>query len=91
MRLSRLKALLPLAALTVACHETTSPPPPGGYFLETVNNAPLPIVLIAGGGDTITLVSEALTLVPGAHAMPVTRTRQVTPTIPPLIAAATPL
>ena len=83
MRLSCLKALLPVVALTTACHEATAPPAPGLYVLETFNNQPLPTVINAGGGDTITLFWATLTLDGTANAMIVAHSRQVDPTSPP--------
>jgi hypothetical protein len=84
MRLFRQKALLLVGVLTTACHDTTSPPTqPGFYSLESFNNQPLPIVVYAGGGDTITLFSAILVLDGAAHAMIATHSRQVHPSLPP--------
>ena len=83
MRLSCLKALLPVVALATACHETTAPPAPGLYLLETFNNRPLPTVLVAGTRDTITLVGATLALDGTASAVVVAHSREVHPDLPP--------
>ena len=83
MRLSCLKALLPVVALATACHEATAPPAPGLYSLETFNSRPLPTVIVAGGRDTITLVGATLALDGTASAVVVSHSREVHPTLPP--------
>lgn len=64
MRLPCLKALLPAAALIMACHESTSPPQlvSGVYVLETVNNHGVPAIVSAGQADTSFMLSATLTL-----------------------------
>jgi hypothetical protein len=71
MRLSCLKALLPAVALTMACHESTSPPQlaSGVYVLETVNSQGVPAILIASQTDTSFMLSATLTLDGAGHAV----------------------
>jgi hypothetical protein len=83
MRLSRLKALLPIVALATACHETTAPKDPSFYSLESFNNQPLPAFINAGGGDTTTLFSATLLLDGAAHASLVAHSLEVHPSLPP--------
>ena len=84
MRLSRLKALFPVVALTMACHEAIAPPKqPGLYVLETFNNQPLPAVIHASGGDTTTLFFASLFLDGAANARIVSHSRRVSPANPP--------
>ena len=84
MRLSCMKALLLIGALTTACHETTAPPKePGTYSLESFNNQPLPAVVSAGGLDTTLLVSATLFLDGAANATVIAHSREVHPSTPP--------
>jgi hypothetical protein len=85
MRLLSLKALLPVVALTVACHETTSPPPVvlRSFVLESVDNQPVPVVIHASGGDTTFLYWASLTLYEGGTADIAAHSRQVHATLPP--------
>lgn len=64
MRLSCQKALLLVAALTMACDESTAPPQTlsGLYVLETINGRPVPAILSAGQADTSFVLSATLTL-----------------------------
>lgn len=84
MRQSCLKALLPLAGLTMACHESIAPPKqPALFVLETLNNQPLPAIIGAGGGDTTTLLFASLFLDGAASARIITQTHQVSVSNPP--------
>jgi hypothetical protein len=85
MRLFCLKALLPVAALTMACHETMMMPMVAvrSFGLESVDNQPVPAVVYASGGDTTTLYWASLTLYEGGTADIAAHTRQVHPTLPP--------
>jgi hypothetical protein len=85
MRLLSLKALLPVVAFTMACHETMMMPlvVSRSFGLESVDNQPVPAVIFASGGDTTTLYWASLTLYEGGTADIATRTRQVHLTLPP--------
>lgn len=84
MRLSRQKALILVAAFTLACHETTKPLMVLRSFgLESVENQPVPVVIYASGGDTTLLYSAILTLYEGGTADITARTRKVHATLPP--------
>jgi hypothetical protein len=71
MRLSCLKALLPAVALTMACHESTSPPSlaSGVYVLESVNGQGVPAIVSASQIDTSFMLSATLTLDGAGHAI----------------------
>jgi hypothetical protein len=71
MRLSCLKALLPVVALTMACHESTAPPRmvSGVYLLESVNGQPVPAIVVAGQADTNFVLSATVTLDPAGNAV----------------------
>ena len=84
MRLLCLKALFPVVALTVACHETNSPPVVlRSFVLESVDTQPVPVVIHASGGDTTLLYWAGLTLYEGGTADIAAHTRQVHPMLPP--------
>ena len=84
MRLLCLKALLPVVAFTVACHDTTSPPAVlRSFVLESVNTQPVPVMIHASGGDTTLLYWASLTLYEGGTADIASHTRQLHPTLPP--------
>jgi hypothetical protein len=83
MRLSCLKALIPVVALTVACHETASPPAVlRSFALESVESQPVPVMIRASGADTTWLYSASLTLYEGGSAEIAEHTRQVHATPP---------
>lgn len=71
MRLSRLKALFPVVALTMACHESTAPPRmvSGLYVLESVNGQPVPAIVAAGQADTNFVLSATVSLDPAGNAV----------------------
>lgn len=84
MRLLSLKALLPVVAFTMACHEATSPPAVfRSFVLESVDTQPVPVVLYASGGDTTLLYWASLILYEGGTADIAAHTRQVHPALPP--------
>jgi hypothetical protein len=90
MRQSCLKALLPVVALTMACHESVAPPKqPALFVLETFNNQPLPAIIGAGGGETTTLLFASLFLDGAASATIITHSHQVSLSSPPRDAADT--
>jgi hypothetical protein len=79
MRLSCLKALLPVVALTTACHEATAPPQAISrlYILESIDGRPLPTITSAGAGDTTTMLWATFTLDPVGNAVEVDHRRHV--------------
>lgn len=83
MRLSCLRVLLLIGALTTACNEATAPKEPGTYSLESFNNQPLPAVISAGGLDTAILVSATLFLDGAENATVIAHSREVHPSTPP--------
>jgi hypothetical protein len=84
MRLLSLKALLPVVAFTVACHEKMMMPlVQRSFVLESVDTQPVPAVINASGGDTTTLFSAVLTMFDDGTAIIAARTRQVHPALPP--------
>ena len=81
MRLSCKKALFLVAAVTVACDESTAPPEtvPGSYILETINGRPLPTFVSAGQADTSFLLWATLTLDGAGNAVRTEQWRYVYP------------
>jgi hypothetical protein len=71
MRLPCLKALLPAVALTMACHESTSPPrlASSAYLLESINGQGVPAIMSASQIDTSFMLSATLTLDGAGHAV----------------------
>jgi hypothetical protein len=84
MRLSCQKTLLLVAAVTMACHESTAPPQTVSklYVLETINGQPLPAVLNAGQGDTTRVVWGTVILYSAGNAFTAEHWRRVYPPNP---------
>lgn len=81
MRLLCKKALVLVAAVTVACDESTAPPQTlsGLYVLETINGRPVPAIVSAGQADTSFMLSATLTLDDAGNAVRVEHWRNVYP------------
>jgi len=64
MLLSRLKTLLPLVAIAMACGESTAPhrAVSGLYVLESVNGLVLPAIVSAGQADTSFMLAATIML-----------------------------
>lgn len=83
MRLLCLKALIPVVAFTVACHETTRPLTVlRSFVLASVDAQPVPVIIQASGGDTTLLYWASLTLYEGGTGNIAAHTRQVHATLP---------
>ena len=81
MRLSCQKAVLFVAALTLACSEPTPPPVrlAAGFMLESINGQPLPAVLNAGPGDTTRILSATISFDLAGNAFSADHWRRVYP------------
>ena len=79
MRLSCKKALVLVAAVTVACDESTGPSQTLSrlYILETINGRPVPAFVHVGQADTSFVLSATLTLDDAGNAVRVERWRYV--------------
>jgi hypothetical protein len=84
MRLSCQKAFLLVAALTLACHESTSPPQTVArqYRLVSVDGQPLPAVLNARQGDTTRILWATIALDVAGNAYSADHWRRVYPPNP---------
>jgi hypothetical protein len=86
MHLSCQKGFFLFAALTIACHESTTAASRDLYLLETVNGQPVPAIVNASATDTTTLLGAQLTLDAAGKAEIRAQTRHVSTYAPPRVA-----
>jgi hypothetical protein len=79
MRLSCLRTLLPIVALTMACSNSTVPArlASGLYVLESVNGQAVPAIVIASQTDTSFMLSATLALDGAGNAVRIEHWRYV--------------